>query len=759
MKINKVKLHNFSSYEGNNEFDFEITDAGKNIVLIGGKNGAGKTSLFTAIKVALYGPLAYGYVGVNSHYISKIKDLINSKAFQQEVVESEVQLTLQLKIERDIRNYVITRKWDYTNQKLTEEYTVARDGKLQNDQELSYFENYLRSIIPPDLFEFFLFDGEEVGNIFSTSAYNTYVRNAVFTMCGMDVFEIIRKFTRGYVTKNNSNDDDDVYDTYESAKQQIETLETEKENLDIEVGNLTKELENIDIQLTELATAFKNAGGISRKEKKQLEDEYALAEKVKTESLTNIKLFVEGLMPFYILRDFADPIMAQLDFEEKGEIFYYVQSKLKRDVTNIKLFVEGLMPFYILRDFADPIMAQLDFEEKGEIFYYVQSKLKRDVISDLLKGDVSDAKVDQLMDHLLDTFRPKGFREDMEMMFDLSKEDIGRVNGIVSSLDDFNVSAMVDMVNKRRAASERTAEINRILKNSMSEEDINEFAQRENEILKKKDDLSSILYDSQHRLEEIDRELQMQEQTRDKAMHILKSNAQNRHVYELSSGISSMMEQFLEEKTVNIRRKLEKAIVQKLKSIYRKNNLITHIEIGKNFDFNLYQDEEYNGKELLTLYKNLGDSEFTNLIGTKGEKRLVKMLEGTSINVLKNKSESDFGQEPIRLYKKIELGRLSKGERQIFILALYWAIIEISGQNIPFIIDTPYARIDANHRKEISEKFFPNISDQVIILSTDEEINEEYYKIVKPYVSKEYLLINDENENRTTIKNNYFFEV
>lgn len=213
MKINKVKLHNFSSYEGNNEFDFEITDAGKNIVLIGGKNGAGKTSLFTAIKVALYGPLAYGYVGVNSHYISKIKDLINSKAFQQEVVESEVQLTLQLKIERDIRNYVITRKWDYTNQKLTEEYTVARDGKLLNDQELSYFENYLRSIIPPDLFEFFLFDGEEVGNIFSTSAYNTYVRNAVFTMCGMDVFEIIRKFTRGYVTKNNSNDDDEVYDT------------------------------------------------------------------------------------------------------------------------------------------------------------------------------------------------------------------------------------------------------------------------------------------------------------------------------------------------------------------------------------------------------------------------------------------------------------------------------------------------------------------------------------------------------------------
>lgn len=217
-------------------------------------------------------------------------------------------------------------------------------------------------------------------------------------MCGMDVFEIIRKFTRGYVTRNNSIDDDEAYDTYESAKQQMELLETEKENLESEVSNLTKELEDIEVQLTELTTAFKNAGGISRKEKKQLEDEFNQAEKVKTETLTNIKLFVEGLMPFYILRDFANPIMSQLDFEEKGEIFYYVQSKLNRDA-----------------------------------------------ISELLKGDVSDSKVDQLMDHLLDTFRPKGFRDDMEMMFDLSKEDIGRVNGIVSSLDDFDVSAMVDI--------------------------------------------------------------------------------------------------------------------------------------------------------------------------------------------------------------------------------------------------------------------------------------------------------------------------
>ena len=87
MKINKIVLYNFNSFEGMNEFDFSSTCDQKNIVLIGGKNGAGKTSLFTAIKIALYGPLTYGYMGINPHYISKIKDCINSNAFQTDRVK------------------------------------------------------------------------------------------------------------------------------------------------------------------------------------------------------------------------------------------------------------------------------------------------------------------------------------------------------------------------------------------------------------------------------------------------------------------------------------------------------------------------------------------------------------------------------------------------------------------------------------------------------------------------------------------------
>lgn len=712
MKINKVKLYNFSSYEGINEFDFEITDKKKNIILIGGKNGSGKTSLFTAIKVALYGPLAYGYVGINPHYIAKIKDLINSKAFQRETVESEVQIAIQLKVEREIRNYVITRKWDYTNQKLTEQYTVEKDGKALEKQELSYFENYLRSIIPPDLFEFFLFDGEEVGNIFSTSAYNSYVRNAVFTLCGMDVFEIIRKYTKGYVAKGDSDESGDSVELFEKTKKEIEQLEESKIELQDLIDSLNSEIEEVELQLTELETVFKNAGGITKEEKARLDTKFNEAEKVKADTTANIKFFVEGLMPFYILKEFSNPISEQMDFEEKGEIFYYIQNKLERK----------------------------DIEE-------------------ILAGSVDEKTVDRLLEHLLGKFRPKGFKEDMEMRFDLSGEEIGRVNGMISAIDNFDKKTIIETIKKRKEAADITAEINRILKNSMGEDEANSFAEKENVLLKKKEFSVRQVFEAQSQLENVEQKLLQKEQLREKTLQIIKNNAQSKHAYDLSSGLSNIMEQLLEAKTETIRQQLEDTVVRNLKTIYRKNNLITHIEIGKNFDFNLYQDETYSKKDILTLLKNLGTQEFTSLIGSKGEAKLIEQLDVKSVNEIKNIPESSNVHGTVKLYKKVDLNRLSKGERQIFILALYWAIIDISGQSIPFVIDTPYARIDANHRREISEKFFPNISSQVIILSTDEEINDEYYRIVKPYVSKEYLLINDENENRTSIENHYFFEV
>ena len=293
----------------------------------------------------------------------------------------------------------------------------------------------------------------------------------------------------------------------------------------------------------------------------------------------------------------------------------------------------------------------------------------------------------------------------------------------------------------------------------MKDEDIIKFAGKENVLLKKKDEISSRIHKSEMRLNTVKEELTIAIQQRNRAFQSIKDKAQNKHVFELSTGLSQMMGTMLENKSESIKRDLEKHIVQNLQHIYRKNNLITHIEIEDDFQFNLYQNVKYSTTELLYLIKNLGKEVFALEIGKQGMQFLYEKYKVDTLPQLQQALEADKRKNHHDLFKRIDISRLSKGERQIFILSLYWAIIELSGQDIPFIIDTPYARIDANHRKEISEKFFPNISKQVVILSTDEEINEEYYEIIKPYIAKEYLLINDESQNRTTVEQHYFFEV
>lgn len=713
MKINRIVLYNFSSYEGLNEFDFTSDDDSKNIILIGGKNGAGKTSLFTAIKLALYGPLAFGYMGVNPKYVAKIKECINSKTFQKDVVESRVQISISLTVEREVKEYEITREWDYTKRKLEEKYYVKTEGQLLNDQELSYFQNYLQGIIPPDLFEFFLFDGEEVGNIFSTNTYNLYIKNAVYTLCGLDIFEIIRKYTTGYAGKATNRDEKTIYIQYEELRRKVDQIENGYAELKAQVETDKDELDKIETELMEVETAFKNAGGITEVERQKLMKEFSEAEHIKTESLTKIKIFVEELMPFFILRDFTGKITDQLDFEEKREIYYYVQQKIKRqEIKNV-----------------------------------------------LIKNqEVTDDTVDALMEFLLKKFKPKELKKDVQSIHDLSKEELGRVNAMIAAIDDFDIDSMVKLVEKRKAAADRTMEINRVLKSAMTDEDARKFIEKENVLLRKKDEISTRIHKSEIQLTEMKEKLAVTVQKKDHAFQTIKDSAQDKHVFQLSSGLSQMMTSVLVHKGESIKCDLEKHIAENLQLIYRKNNLITHIEIEDDFRFNLYQNVKYNNTELLHLIKNLGKEAFTLEIGKQGMNFLCEKYHVDSVLQLQQALEADKQENTYDLFKHVDISRLSKGERQIFILSLYWAIIELSGQDIPFIIDTPYARIDANHRKEISEKFFPNISKQVVILSTDEEINEEYYEIIKPHIAKEYLLINDENQNRTTVEQHYFFQ-
>ena len=72
------------------------------------------------------------------------------------------------------------------------------------------------------------------------------------------------------------------------------------------------------------------------------------------------------------------------------------------------------------------------------------------------------------------------------------------------------------------------------------------------------------------------------------------------------------------------------------------------------------------------------------------------------------------------------------------------------------IIDTPLSRLDSVHRKALIKTYFPKASDQTIILSTDSEINETYYGMLKKSIGNEYTLEYNDQTKNTTIVRGYF---
>ena len=102
---------------------------------------------------------------------------------------------------------------------------------------------------------------------------------------------------------------------------------------------------------------------------------------------------------------------------------------------------------------------------------------------------------------------------------------------------------------------------------------------------------------------------------------------------------------------------------------------------------------------------------------------------------------------------------LSKGEKQMLAVAVLWALARTSGRAMPFMIDTPLARLDAGHRDSIVERFLPQVSHQTMVFSTDKEIEIGDYRKLGPYLTRAYVMVYSDAEGCTKSNTGYFWNM
>jgi DNA sulfur modification protein DndD len=93
----------------------------------------------------------------------------------------------------------------------------------------------------------------------------------------------------------------------------------------------------------------------------------------------------------------------------------------------------------------------------------------------------------------------------------------------------------------------------------------------------------------------------------------------------------------------------------------------------------------------------------------------------------------------------------SAGERELYALALIGSMRQISGHHLPVIIDTPLARLDKTHRHRFIRDYIPSVSDQVVLIATDAELDEQLLAVAEPYLARVYRISYDQEKNESLV--------
>ncbi len=696
MKIKNIKLKNIGPYVNHNQFEFDINNNKKRMVLVGGKNGAGKTTLFNAIKIGLYGCVAYGFESNNARYYEQVEKIINTTEKMNKVGISEVVIEMLFDDGKENHIYTFNRSWKIKGKKISESFTLLKDNMIVSESEKYDFESFLLQTLPPDLFKFYFFDGEKISDFIFNGNKNSDFKEAFLKLCNLDTMDIIRENFRR-ISRTKANDGSDISAEYDKCLSNDNLLAQRIESAEEDYKEIASEISIIDDQLAALEKAYAKSGGISKQEWRAMEYQISKEETRRDENRKWLKNIANDVLPFIILQQQLELLKEQIAVEHKAQVDAHVKDTI--DTPAIKLIISEVL-------------------DKSGVE---------------LSTDITNKIICEIVDYTRET-------EAIAPRLNLSDFDRFELASKINSLLAFDISRI------KAATDDIDASLNHVkrIRKKMERSNIENYEG----YLQEKSDLNEKKAKKTMQLVGIDSELQ--KCRADKAVSAsklakAKSNYEailkKRSINDISARALlafDELQNLLYKKNI---RQVEQEFQRCFSSLINKSDLIDGIHIDDNLNVLPYKNKKFDLSELKQVINNNGSEYVIAQIGLYAYELLQEKLVRNEKTVIL----------PVEVKQQ-----LSAGEKQIFIMALYQALSQLNKINVPYIVDTPFARIDKEHRGKILERFFKQLSGQIIILSTDEEIVGDYYNVISDIVSNVFVLNHTNKGNTEIIADTYF---
>jgi DNA sulfur modification protein DndD len=664
--IKKLEFDNYKTYYGVQQVDLYIPEKerkenGKNIILLGGLNGAGKTTILKAILYVLFGKRGVSEV----EYKRLFSNIINNTYFNEGGRNCSVKLVIELDSGEE---WHLRVKWYFDQSKrLSHEErslevkragsNISKHAKIDN---IEVFNKYIDRIIPYHAAPFFIFDGEEIKDI-------------ILRQNSQEMKEAIHKITG-----------------MESFKQLLSDLEALRQSLEKQLARSVShsDLKKTEKELTDLNEVIAEYEKKHEKLQGKRQHQLKLIDTAKKER--NEKLIQNSKSREVIVKK-QTRVATELDLAKKEYGSFYSDNVLH----------------IILSDKISKLKTRL--------------KKENEVRHKRILQDASLSPYRNFIDQLLNkSITPPLSPEQLKQIKELGEEIWIKENDIRNHVDE-DFKEIHDISNK----------------------DYNYLIS-----LAGKDKYQVTRYINQ--IEKLSQEYEALEIEIRNAPEAVNLDKENQKIDILVRALGEIDTKF-------------KVIDNKLKKhLNERTNL-------KN-QFTRLSEKDGNTEELREQLSNVRKThaameEYISEV-TKLKAEFIKDEFSKMLKVLFRKQdefgkiEFDVETYSIRLYsdrmQEISVQERSAGEMQMISSALIWALTKASDLSLPMVIDTPLGRLDSYHRNHLINHYYKELSEQVIILSTDTEITKEYVDLMESSSYKQYMLDYNEKEKYTVIRDGYF---
>lgn len=665
MILNTIEIQNFGIYNGCNELELTprtTYNKLRPVVLIGGKNGAGKSTMFEAIKLCLYGKKSMQGKNSQKEYLDYLESRINwySKDDESTFIKMSFSIfrdNIDPKLAKEYK-YDLIREWYKSGNTIKEDFSIYQDNVLiELDSE--FWEDFIEEIIPQGVIDLFFFDGEKIQELATGS--NTELRNAIKALLNLSILPTLSNDLKGIYKKYvEQGTDKDSLLKIKNAEKELLTLEKEEEKLQNTFASKITKVNASKSKLETLEKKLKDIGGEYYEQREKLKTDESKC-RSEIQSLNNAVAEDCGeLIPFLLAPKLMNRISNQLDNEliiNERAIATDILTKKKKELdSSLKSLLKNI-------DLTKSQEKEISSTLSGFTSSWITDSGEES------KYKLTTAQINYSIQRL----------SQLKKQFSKTSEDYKQIESLHRRMSSIQ--------RKIESASNDEVVIN-----------IHNEIKEQSTILgknqKETDDLDDLLNKKRNEINLLSKSIEKLHYSADKADDQEKN-------FERIDLIRKVLTRFENELTKDKVSQLEDKILECYSLIHRKSGFIARVNI---------------------------DSETFD----------VTMFDKTQ--------------------KIIPVSKLSAGEKQVYATSVLWALSKLSGQSLPMVIDTPLGRLDSSHRNNLIENFFPNASHQVIILSTDTEIDENYFSKLEKSVSHTYSIDFNNEGSHSRVDDGYLFE-